>query len=41
MNDDVYQKEDGTVVFGATEDGYLKGLQWLNKLYAEKLIDPE
>lgn len=37
----VWQKEDGTVVFGASEDAYLKGLQWLNKLYTDKLIDAE
>ncbi|MCI8624473.1 MAG: extracellular solute-binding protein [Provencibacterium sp.] len=33
--------KDGKVLFTAEQEGYLKGLQWMNKLYNEKLMDPE
>ncbi len=33
--------DDQKVICSATQEGYKKGLQWLHKLYEEKLIDPE
>lgn len=33
--------EDQKVICSATQEGYKKGIQWLHKLYEEKLIDPE
>lgn len=33
--------EDKKVISSATQDGFFKGLQWMNKLYEENLIDPE
>ena len=32
---------DKEVVYSATTEGFRKGLEWLNKLYTEDLIDPE
>ncbi|MDL2294259.1 extracellular solute-binding protein [Ruminococcaceae bacterium OttesenSCG-928-D13] len=32
---------DGEVLFAPAEEGYKEGVKWLNKLYAEGLIDPE
>ena len=33
--------DDGKVISTATTEGFKKGMEWLNKLYAEDLIDPE
>jgi putative aldouronate transport system substrate-binding protein len=33
--------DDQKVICSATQEGYKAGIQWLNKLYEEKLIDPE
>ena len=33
--------DDGKVISTATTDGFKKGMEWLNKLYDEGLIDPE
>ncbi len=33
--------DDKKVICTATQEGYKKGIEWLNKLYEEKLIDPE
>ncbi|MCR4868465.1 MAG: extracellular solute-binding protein [Lachnospiraceae bacterium] len=33
--------DDNKVICSATQDGYKKGIEWLHKLYSEKLIDPE
>ncbi len=33
--------DDGKVISTATTDGFKKGMEWLNKLYNEGLIDPE
>ena len=33
--------EDGKVICSALTDGWRKGVEWLHKLYEEKLIDPD
>ena len=33
--------DDKKVICSATQEGYKKGIQWLHKLYEQKLIDPE
>lgn len=33
--------DDQKVICSATQEGYKAGIQWLHKLYEEKLIDPE
>ena len=33
--------DDNKVICSATQEGYKKGIQWLHKLYEQKLIDPE
>ena len=33
--------DDGKVVCTATTEGFRKGIEWLNKLYTENLIDPD
>lgn len=33
--------DDQEVICSATQEGYKKGIEWLHKLYDEKLIDPE
>lgn len=33
--------DDGKVISTATTDGFREGMEWLHKLYAEDLIDPE
>ena len=33
--------DDRKVICTAVQEGYKKGIEWLNKLYEEKLIDPE
>ena len=33
--------DDQEVICAATQEGWKKGIEWLNKLYEEKLIDPE
>ena len=33
--------DDKQVICSATQEGFKKGLEWLHKLYAEGLIDPE
>lgn len=33
--------DDGTVMFAPVQDGYKEGLKFLNKLYAEGLLNPE
>ena len=33
--------DEGKVISTATTDGFRKGMEWLNKLYDEGLIDPE
>ena len=33
--------DEGEVICTATQDGYKKGIEWLNKLYSESLIDTE
>lgn len=33
--------DDKKVICSATQEGYKEGIQWLNKLYDEGLIDPE
>ena len=33
--------DEGKVISTATTDGFKKGMEWLNKLYNEGLIDPE
>ncbi len=33
--------DDKKVICTATQEGYKKGIEWLHKLYEEKLIDPE
>ncbi len=33
--------DDNKVICSATQEGYKEGIQWLHKLYEEKLIDPE
>ena len=33
--------DDQKVICCATQEGYKEGIQWLHKLYEEKLIDPE
>lgn len=39
--DGLCQPKDGKMHFGPIEPLYKEGLEWLNKLYKEKLIDPE
>lgn len=33
--------DDQEVICAATQEGFKKGIEWLHKLYEEKLIDPE
>lgn len=33
--------DDQKVICSATQEGYRKGIEWLHRLYEEKLIDPE
>ena len=33
--------DDKKVICSSTQEGYRKGVEWLHKLYEEKLIDPE
>ena len=33
--------DDKKVICSATQEGYKEGIEWLHKLYEEKLIDPE
>lgn len=33
--------DDQEVICSATQEGFKKGIEWLHKLYEEKLIDPE
>src|SRR5699024_12839799 len=34
-------ENDGNVTYGAITDGYKEYLEYMNKLYEEKLLDPE
>ena len=39
-NDKYLIVNDGKVSFAANQEGWKKGLEYMNKLYAEGLIDP-
>ena len=39
--DHIMVDNDGKVVFSATDDGYKNGIEWLNGLHKQGLIDPE
>ena len=41
VTDDFFVKEDGKISYGFIEPGYRKGVEFMRKLYEEKLIDNE
>lgn len=39
--DHIMVTEDNKVIYSVTDEGYKKGIEWLNELQEENLIDPE